>query len=779
MTNNNTTTKNINAARMCFERLIKDVTDKQLAVSLREKFKVASKEYDSMFALLQETVRASVQSNTERMCFEFLKNKQLVVSLREKFASKEYDSDSMAVLLKDTLRVSAHSLFLSRIKDPFVRLQMEKMLSYNPQILEIMNSRFGGGGGGRAGGGRGGGGRGGGRVSAKGVLALDKRYFLVYGKCQSGKTRFMQDVVFSHVLFNKCAAIVILRNCVGDSRQLQKRCDEYRLIYEKWTKMNDPDLKGEGLNFVYANTESKAKELQKALSGKKPSLIIVIANSTQMTRVKKAITDTKNPRYVVAIDEADQVAYGEQATSFRSILQEDILPHAGRVYGVTATSFDMVFTEEKIDTASIILLERSEMYKGLRQIELRGLREIAVPANNTHDWFDNDGNVIPVLSHLGELDCWKNPRDNICDPSYNPEHPTITIIKNTHLNASQDKLLRHITSNTKLTMWAGLIYNGQGITVYHPQSSLLQKMGGKSPCSRKWPDNKKVKNTLFFRGVGISDGLEYLRQLDIILLGRGMSRVTHIAVIAGDLADRGISFVSSGYHWHPTSMYYVPSAGATVSHIIQAAGRLCGNFNDNIPLQLFAPSETLEDLNRGINLQEDILERVKRKVTGSVVNIIKDMEISEAKIPYRDMGHQVDNEESAVKMNLIEGQDDGVQLSTFKENKINKMLPTDKTKEDTEEDTEEDIKVDSDNVVVIQKKVLAPFPEHIEFYDHIIAELQNSNRTWVYASVLYRPGSRDGQMTARWFKSSGINKRGDYLLLGKDNEKNRFVFRRP
>ena len=634
---------------MCFERLIKDVTNKQLAMSLRKKFKVASKEYDSMFALLQETIRASAQY-----------------------------------------------LFLSRIKNPFARAQMEKMLSYNHQILDIMDSNSGGQQnknknknknkiGGRSG-----------RVRAEGVLALDKRYFLIYGKCQSGKTRFIQDVVFSHILINKCAGIAILRNSVGDSRQLQKRCDEYRMECEKWMKMNHPGLKGTGLNFIYANTAAKAATIREALVGKKPSLIIMIANSPQMTRMKDAISDTKDPLYVVAIDEADQVAYGEQKTSFRTILQEDILPHAGRVYGTTATSFDMVFTEEKIDTASIIILETRGMYKGMRQIELRGLSNKAIPANNTHDWFDNDGNVIPVLSHLGKLDCWKNPKHNICDPSYNPDHPTITIIKNTHLNASQDKLLHHITSHPELSMWSGLIYNGQGITVYHPQSSLLQKMRGKSPCSRKWADNKNVKNSLFFRGVGISDGLEYLRQLDMILVGRGMSRVTHIAVIAGDLADRGISFVSTDYDWHPTSMYYVPSARATVSHIIQAAGRLCGNFDDNIPLQLFAPCETLEDLNRGINLQEDILERVKMKAKGSAVDIIQDMEISDEKIPYRFMGHQVDNEEVAVKMNVIYGQDDGIDLSTFTENKIKKMLPVDEDKKETKEETKEETKGDHD-----------------------------------------------------------------------------------
>jgi hypothetical protein len=635
-------TKNIKEARMCFQRLLKDVTDKHLEKSLRTKFK-AAKDYEAIFAVLTETIRSS-----------------------------------------------ARIRFLARIKDPFAKAQMEKMLNYNHQILEIMDSASGGNQNQISNGTnkRKNRNKTGKYAYAEGVLALDKRYFLIYGKCQSGKTRFMQDIVFSHILINKCSGIVILRNCVGDSEQLQKRCNEYQIDCEKWMQLNHPNLKGEGLNFVYPNNASKSEQLQDALSGKKPSLIVVIANSTQMLRVKKAITETQKPRYIVAIDEADQVAYGEQSASFRSILQEDILPNAGRVYGVTATSFDMVFTEEKIDTAAIIVLERKDMYKGLRQIELRELRDQATPANKTHDWFDNDGNILPVLSHLGEIDCRKYSysQPDICKLHHNIEHPTITIIKNTHLNSSQDKLLQHIVSSPQLQMWSVLIYNGQGISVYHPRTSLLQKMRGKSPSSRKWATDNPVENTLFFRGLSVSDGLEYLRQLDMILQAENQPRVTHIAVIAGDLADRGISFVSSGYHWHPTSMYYVPSAGATVSHIIQAAGRLCGNFDDDIPLQLFAPSETLENLKRGINLQEDCLERAKINAKGCAVTVIQGMAISTDKIPTRPMGHQVENEEVAIRANAIEGQDEGVDLAVFKENEIKPMLPGDTTDEETKGD---------------------------------------------------------------------------------------------
>ena len=516
------------------------------------------------------------------------------------------------------------------------------------------------------------------------VMALDGRYFLIYGKCQSGKTRCMQDLIFSHILFNKCSAIIILRNSSGDAAQLQRRCDEYLMECKKW--MEDKGLESEGFHVIYANTKSKEQLLLEAIEGKNPSLIIAIANKTQMDRVANAIAKVDNPRYVVAIDEADQVAYGKVAyekkkddekerVTFRQTLNDNILKDAGRVYGVTATSFDMLFSEDKIDTASVIVMKPQEIYHGLKKIELHGLKEKAVPANKTHDWFGNDGNIIEVLDHLGKQDCRKNREDHPFSSKYNPVHPTITIIKNTHLNSSQDKLLRHIAKHPDLKMWSLIIYNGPGITVYHPRSSMLQRMKGKTPCKRKWAGGHPVKNALFFKGVGISDGLEYLRQLDIILKAKGKSRVTHIAVISGDLADRGISFVSTGYHWHPTSMYYVPSKGASVSHVIQAAGRLCGNFNDSIPLQLFAPGEALEDLNKGINLQEDLIKQVKdQKGTYNVIESLQELSVSTAKIPYRNLGYQEENQELAIEGNVVDGEDNGASLDSYTENPILGML---------------------------------------------------------------------------------------------------------
>ena len=625
--------KNIETARLCFERLIKDISDKDMVKYLCEKFKEASKDYESLFALLAETIRNSEQAK-----------------------------------------------FLASIKIPFARAQMEKILRYNHQILDIMGrnieehmkkknrkkkniDKWR-------------------RIRHEKILSLDKRYFLIYGKCQSGKTRFMQDIVFTHILINKCAGIVILRNSIGDSQQLMKRCDEYRRDCQEWMNINHPGVKGEGLNFVYANNASKITQIKDALSGKKPALIIVIANSTQMKRLKGVINDTKDPRYVVAIDEADKVAYGDQATNFRTILQTDILPKAGRVYGVTATSFDMLFTEDKIDSASVIIMERDELYKGLKHIELRALpKELTLFQKKKREEnlqikleveenmvFNKDTNIIRILSHLGNHDCRKNIiNHNICNTSCNSDHPTITIIKNTNLNSTQYKLLKHIIKHPKLTMWCGLIFNGQGITVYHPKSHLLKKMNGKSPSYKKWHTGEVVENTLFFKKVTISDGLEYLRELNIILKKKGEKRITHIAVIAGELADRGISFVSSSYKWHPTSMYYMPSKTATVSHIIQAVGRLCGNFDDNIPLQLFAPYETLKDLCRGMNLQDDILDRVKKNIKGCAVTALMDMQITEEKIPSRNIGYQVENEEIAIKLDTIDEQDNGVDMDTFQE----------------------------------------------------------------------------------------------------------------
>ena len=288
------------------------------------------------------------------------------------------------------------------------------------------------------------------------------------------------------------------------------------------------------------------------------------------------------------------------------------------------------------------------IYKGLRNIEKHALKETADPATEHEKWFGNDINLIPVLEHLAGRSC---NADNY-NPSRNYQQPIIALIKACRLNDLQLDLLKHIADHPRLTTWDGMVYNGKGIYVFSRNSNMLKHLKGKNgkiiygqavKIDKKGDESISFSNCLFFKGQQVNTGIQYFYDLNKLLIKQKMRSVSHVAIIAGDKANRCISFVSQNYKWHLTHMYYVPSEDTKIPNIIQSVGRLCGKFDDHLPLFLYAPDDVLKDLVKGIEIQEEMIERA-RHIEGmqSCGSVVKVMKISSFKIPIRPLGTQED-----------------------------------------------------------------------------------------------------------------------------------------
>lgn len=464
-------------------------------------------------------------------------------------------------------------------------------------------------------------------------LPLDGKYYLVYGPCQSGKTTFIQNAGLAHVVFSGCSAITILRNSRGDAKQLEGRCKEFVKGHKAYmAKQGMAFNKKQSINYLYAGntSESNLRKIQDALEGKTPSIIVAIANKFQLERLQEKIDKIDQPRYVVTIDEADQVVYGADAVKFRQILRETILEKAGRVYAVTATTFDLLFSEDQIRTSTVIRLQTRDYYKGLYQIQLRAIEKAVNPATDKEDWFKSDPHIVPLLRSLRDKNVYGDDLD--CDEVRNEHHPIIMLFRNTHFNELQLALIKKMSETEDLGMWSGVVYNGHGIYIYSRYTRLLKRMG--RTIGKPVPG---FKGALFFKGREIDEGLQYMYDLNQKMVEKGLDPITHIAISSGDKADRGISFVSSNRKWHLSHMYYIPAGNTpTVSHDIQRIGRLCGNFHDAVPLKLYAPDDTLIDIIKGIRLQEEMFDRLAVHTDINMSRAIRKMKVSKYKVPGKD-----------------------------------------------------------------------------------------------------------------------------------------------
>jgi hypothetical protein len=106
------------------------------------------------------------------------------------------------------------------------------------------------------------------------------------------------------------------------------------------------------------------------------------------------------------------------------------------------------------------------------------------------------------------------------------------------------------------------------------------------------------------------------------------------------MIGRGINIVSRDFQWHLTHMYYRPSRSTALPSMLQSM-RLCGRYQDNIPLYLYAEESVIRDIQRGYRLQKELVDRIKTKSTAdpslSALTILRDETVHPQKMPKRNV----------------------------------------------------------------------------------------------------------------------------------------------
>jgi hypothetical protein len=509
-----------------------------------------------------------------------------------------------------------------------------EVIFFNPRVTK---GGFGGKGKGKGNGGGGGGNKG--KAVTTTILPLDDKYFLIIGEMQEGKTKRIQCICLAHVVHTPCSVLVLLDNSVDGSTQIKDRSETFVEEHRAFA-----EGEGQTIEYLYVG-KSKEEKLVDAFSGKTKKMIVGLANVHQMKKITKALEQVDTPKFACCIDEADAIVCGDEGAAFRALIPK-VLEKAGRVYAVTATSFDLLFTQEQIDSANVIVIQPSDIYKGIRQIQKHDLSDKAVAANGRNPLWENDYQLQDYLSFYAD----KNVYGKQFRPSSSQPMPIITLIKNSHLNSKQEELAQLIQQDDVLgKTWSTVIYNGKGVTISHPGVTQMEIKGvtishpgvtqmeikgvtishpGVTQMEIKGVKGVKKENGFSFPSLSVKHALQYFYDLR-----EQGGHVSHIAMISGDLADRGISFVSENYKWHINHMYYIPARSASVSSLLQAAGRLCGNFDDDVPLILHTPKWVNAELINGIEIQKEAIDRARKKGGMISVNIRESMTFEAEKLP--------------------------------------------------------------------------------------------------------------------------------------------------
>ena len=438
---------------------------------------------------------------------------------------------------------------------------------------------------------------------------------LIVGDVQSGKTAVICGLACYNILVKKESVVIIVRNLVGDYEQLA-------------TKFSTGPFKDANIPIIYTGTKDIKLDLNRALRNVKPSLIIAIANATQLGAVNTSLDeiekDHEESNFSLYVDECDMLAVKKDGDKPYMTQFANLYARCNQVFGITATPMDNLLLNQSLVSKNIFKLSRPLNYKGIEDIEFKTI--------NTMDLkLDSKTSTLPqgmtsLFQDFQDEDEYESKDGKI--------HPKIVLLRISTLKAEHEQLVRRFATSIELSdIWTAISFNGEGAWIYNSKMKGLRNVmieGVKGVRVGKY--GFAGLGIWSFKKISIGAVLQYLRDLDQeeFVLG-------HIVIASGLLASRGINFVSNGdYKWHLTHQILCSSVKSTTSDLIQSA-RLCGRYDDDIQLKLYTSQTDINDFHKALKTTEVLIDGCIQNEEKYAMDSVEKIPIFSDLLPKRKM----------------------------------------------------------------------------------------------------------------------------------------------
>jgi hypothetical protein len=402
---------------------------------------------------------------------------------------------------------------------------------------------------------------------------FESKYLTIIGHVQSGKTNEEINYCWNSVNNYKTPVVFIVRNITADQLQLRSRFDG---------RMETKLLK-------HLSVE-KAVEFMESIG-----VIILLCNETQLKKMKQIIT-AFGKSYNVCIDEADFSIKSKDHASYIDVHLDFIKKNANYILGATATPFALFSSDQNV--TKIKKIKPNNNYYGIETLNVKYVDSCII---RSEDDFP--------LCDMSAMDC-------IYESFMEKEYGMIlhTVVKERENHFKIQKYLSNIYPQMTV-----ITYNGDGIKVICKRRNNTPFADRKEVNSYGQLINKyfilEQNNTFvhYFKNYSISEVLQ-------LLVDDPEHDHTHISIIAGHLASRGISFVSSDYTLHLTDQYLYAANSTHGENLLQSL-RILGCYQQTVPLTLWCSKKTwktiivhnkiINDLVRGVNNSTQWMAKIK------------------------------------------------------------------------------------------------------------------------------------------------------------------------
>lgn len=420
----------------------------------------------------------------------------------------------------------------------------------------------------------------------------NQKKFVIKGLVQSGKTEYMICLMLYMLTMNK-SVVLVVRNIQDDRVQFSKRFSEFKKKYcDKFSELNSIDLVDNVLKKI--KTDDKCARI-----------FLCLDNASNIKKVNEVLLKS-GERYVTIFDEADFVDSGK---GIKSKHYDTLKMRSSKIFWVSATIMDMLAKEDGISGENVIFLTPSDRknYKGILNYRI-------------------SMETIPSGRYVGEVhedlfDC--NPYFDTFLGEYKMKsifgnHPRICLVNVSHCIEPLEKAQNKITEDhPELSV---IVYNSPGLVYQKGSKRILGE-----DIDRE----------------DVSSFLQYLKD------NGGVKNNSHIIILSGYMAGRGISFVSEDYKWHLTDEYLVMSKSADEPELIQKV-RLQGIYKDDIPLTLYTTADVHKDLLKASIRMEELTKACKDNIDSECKKLLSEIPVMKEKFTKRDMTKNV-----AIKMNKV------------------------------------------------------------------------------------------------------------------------------
>jgi hypothetical protein len=450
-------------------------------------------------------------------------------------------------------------------------------------------------------------------IRYKETITVRDNMAMLKGHVQSGKTNFMISLATALMASGETTMIILRRNC-GDMYQIKKRIQQFNKIIQKSLRLMGFTGDSVPHQVQYIDSKFTQGQFESAIQGHPPKILVALGNPSQLKRINIGLDIMKNKdlplNYNMFIDECDLMDSPETETA-RAL--EPLKYSANLVLNVSATILDNLM-EQYIKKGRLFMLERPKGYRSILGFNRHiYIDEKSQPCNKKeHNPFTRDKYLEKFLRYLSG----KNPYHL---PAYNKQVPRMALINIGKVNAPQRKVFDWGKEKLGHRI-AFILFNGEGLSAHHallPTTPItIQTVNG--PVTSTYEPLGKVHT---FTKIPITDFYQYLKD------NGGVERFPRIVTIAGNLACRGLSFVSGDYGqylrdtakrksnpvigWRTSYIYYLASKGTDQPELIQNVGRPCviAPEGDVVPIVLISTEKTCKDVIKAVNLQEDLIKQ--------------------------------------------------------------------------------------------------------------------------------------------------------------------------